>query len=55
MQSRAGSTLKGFSYKEVKGDLLFDIVIEVSSKQEIDSAMKTFESTKGVQKVYRSE
>lgn len=49
------TTLKGFSYKEVKGDLLFDIVIEVSSKQEIDSTMKTFESTKGVQKVYRSE
>ena len=47
--------LKSFSYKKVKNDLVFDIIIEVSNKNDIDSAIKTFESVKGVEKVYRSE
>lgn len=48
-------TLKGFSSKKVKDDIIFDIIIEVKDKSEIDSAIKTFESVKGVEKVYRSE
>ena len=47
--------LKGFSFKRVKNDVIFDIVVEVSNKDEIDSAIRTFESVKGVEKVYRSE
>lgn len=47
--------LKGFSYKKMKNDLIFDIILEVKDKSEIDSAIKTFESVKGVEKVYRSE
>ena len=47
--------LKGFSYKKMKNDLIFDIILEVKDKSEIDSANKTFESVKGVEKVYRSE
>ena len=47
--------LKGFSSKKVKNDLVFDIILEVNDKSEIDSAIRTFESVKGVEKVYRSE
>ena len=47
--------LKGFSSKKVKDDIIFDIIIEVKDKSDIDSAIKTFESVKGVEKVYRSE
>ena len=47
--------LKGFSYKKVKNDLIFDIILNVKGKEEIDSAIRTFESVKGVQKVFRSE
>ena len=39
----------------MKNDLSFDIILEVKDKSEIDSAIKTFESVKGVEKVYRSE
>ena len=48
-------SLKGFSSKKVKNDLVFDIILEVNDKSEIDSAIRTFESVKGVEKVYRSE
>ena len=47
--------LKGFSYKKVKDEIVFDIALEVSDKSEIDSAIRTFESVKGVEKVFRSE
>lgn len=47
--------LRGFSYKKAKGDIIFDIKFEVKGKDELESIIKTFESVKGVQKVYRSE
>ena len=47
--------LKGFSYKKVKDEIVFDIALEVSDKSEIDSAIRTFESVKDVEKVFRSE
>ena len=47
--------LRGFSHKKSKNDIIFDIKFEVKGKDELDSIIKTFESVKGVQKVYRSE
>lgn len=47
--------LKGFSFKEVKDEYVFNIILMVSNKDEIDEAIKSFENIKYVRKVYRSE
>lgn len=49
------SKLKGFGYKEIKDELVFDIVVLISNKQELESIIKNFENVRGVRKVYRSE
>lgn len=47
--------LKGFGYKEIKGELVFEIVVEISNKTELDAVIKSFEGVKYVRRVYRSE
>lgn len=47
--------LKGFGYREIKGELVFEIVVQISNKAELDKIMNSFESIKDVRKVYRSE
>ncbi len=47
--------LKGFGYKEVKDELVFEIVVLISNKKELDDIIKDFEHVKFVRKVYRSE
>ena len=47
--------LKGFGYKEIKDELVFDIVVQISNKSELDGIIRSFESVKSVRKVYRSE
>lgn len=47
--------LKGFGFKEVKGELVFDVVVQISNKAELESIMRAFESVKNVRKVQRSE
>jgi len=47
--------LKGFGYKEVKDELVFEIVVQISNKNELESIIKSFESVKDVRKVFRSE
>lgn len=47
--------LKGFGYREIKGELVFEIVIQISNKAELDKIMNSFEAIKDVRKVYRSE
>ena len=47
--------LKGFGYKEIKDELVFEIVVSVSNTQELEQMMKVFEKVKYVRKVYRSE
>ncbi len=47
--------LKGFGYKEVKDELVFEVVVLVSNKNEIDTIIKNFEKVKNVRKVFRSE
>ena len=49
------SKLKGFGYKEIKGELVFEIVVQISNKSEIEKIINSFESIKDVRKVYRSE
>lgn len=49
------SKLKGFGYKEVRGELVFDIVVLVSNKKEIEDIIKNFSSMRYVRKVFRSE
>ncbi len=46
--------LKGFGYKEVKGDLQFEIAVMISSKAELEEVMRAFQSVKYVKNVYRS-
>lgn len=47
--------LKGFGYKEIKGDLVFEIVVLISNKKELEDIIKDFERVKYVRKVFRSE
>ncbi len=47
--------LKGFGYKEVKDELVFEIVVLISNKKELGDIIKDFEHVKFVRKVYRSE
>ena len=47
--------LKGFGYKEIKDELVFEIVVEISNKTELDAVIKSFEGVKYVRRVYRSE
>lgn len=47
--------LKGFGYKEIKNELVFDIVVLISNKNELQSIINSFESVKKVRRVYRSE
>lgn len=47
--------LKGFGYKEVKDELVFEIVVQISNTKELNNIIKSFESVKNVRKVYRSE
>jgi (p)ppGpp synthase/HD superfamily hydrolase len=47
--------LKGFGYKEIKDEYVFEIVAIVTNKAELESLIKNCESVKGVRKVYRSE
>lgn len=47
--------LKGFGYKEVKDELVFEIVVLISNKKELEDIIKDFEHVKFVRKVYRSE
>lgn len=47
--------LKGFGYKEIKNELVFDIVVLISNKSELQNIINSFESVKKVRRVYRSE
>ncbi len=47
--------LKGFAYKQIKDSLVFEIVVQITGKAELESIMKTFANIKNVNKVYRSE
>lgn len=47
--------LKGFAYKEVHDELVFEIVVDVSNKKELEDIIKTFSSLKHVRSVARSE
>ncbi|MGN1201354.1 MAG: RelA/SpoT family protein [Candidatus Caccovivens sp.] len=47
--------LKGFGFKEIKDEYVFNIILLVSNKDEIDEAIKSFQNLKFVRKVYRSE
>ncbi len=47
--------LKGFAYKQIKDGLVFEIVVQITGKTELDSIIKTFSNIKSVNKVYRSE
>ena len=49
------SKLKGFGYKEVKDELVFEVVVQITNKAELDGIIKNFEGVKHVRKVYRSE
>lgn len=46
--------LKGFGYKEVRGDLEFEIVVQISGKTELENIIKNFENVKYVKSVQRS-
>lgn len=47
--------LKGFGFKEIKDEYVFDVILLVSNKSEIDEAVRVFENIKFVRRVYRSE
>ncbi len=47
--------LRGFAYKEIKDQLVFEIVISISNKIELENIINSFASLKHVLKVYRSE
>ena len=47
--------LKGFGFKVVKDELVFEVVTLDSNKSELESIIKTFENIKNVRRVYRSE
>ncbi len=47
--------LKGFGFKIVKDELVFEVVVQISNKTELEGMMKAFENVKGVRSVQRSE
>ncbi len=47
--------LKGFGYKEIKDELVFEIVVLISNKNELEQIIKDFENVKYVRRVFRSE
>ncbi len=47
--------LKGFGYKQVKDELVFEIVVQITNKNELETIIRNFESVKNVREVYRSE
>lgn len=47
--------LKGFGYKEINDELIFEVVVQISNKTELDKIIKNFEGVKFVRKVFRSE
>ena len=47
--------LKGFAFKEIKGEYVFDVVVLISNTAELNNIIKNFEKVKEVRKVYRSE
>lgn len=47
--------LKGFGYKKVKDELVFEVIVEIKNKAELDGIIKSIESLKDIRRVYRSE
>ena len=47
--------LRGFGYKEINNELVFEIVVLISNKSELEEIIKSFENVKNVRKVFRSE
>lgn len=47
--------LKGFGYKKIKDELVFEIVVQISNKSELEAIIRGVESLKGIRSVYRSE
>ena len=47
--------LRGFGYKEINNELVFEIVVLISNKGELEEIIKSFENVKNVRKVFRSE
>ncbi len=47
--------LKGFAFKVVKDELVFEVVIQISNKSELENIIKSFENIKDVKSVQRSE
>ncbi|MDE6583589.1 MAG: hypothetical protein K2K31_02970, partial [Clostridia bacterium] len=49
------NNLRAFAYKEQNGELVFEIVVQISNKNELNTIINNFEQIKQVIKVYRSE
>ena len=47
--------LKGFGYREIKDEYVFDVVVAISNTKELKDIMKNFEKVKLVRRVYRGE
>ena len=47
--------LKGFGYKKVKDELVFEIIIQITNKNELETIIQNIESMKDIRRVYRSE
>ncbi|MBP3431349.1 MAG: bifunctional (p)ppGpp synthetase/guanosine-3',5'-bis(diphosphate) 3'-pyrophosphohydrolase [Clostridia bacterium] len=47
--------LRGFGYKVIKDELVFDIAVQISNKVELESLINSISNVKKVRKVYRSE
>lgn len=47
--------LKGFGYREIKDEYVFDIVLAISNTKELKDIMKNFERVRQVRRVYRGE
>ena len=46
--------LRGFGYKQVKDELVFEISVEISNKKELDEIIKSFENDKHIRSISRS-
>ncbi len=49
------NNLKAFAYKELNGELVFEITVQISNKDDLNTIINNFEQIKHVIKVYRSE
>ena len=47
--------LMSFGYKKIKDELVFEVVVQISNKTELESIIRSIESIKDVRRVYRSE